>query len=71
VKKETLNDAAHEARRFLKAVNELAVANEKFTAAEGGTQYKHFDIKLAKYTAAVRRSSLDLTKTLARLRQER
>lgn len=72
MKKETLSETAHEARRFLKAVDALATANDKFAAEDPQSRnYKHFDLKLARFTAAVRRSSLDLTKSLAKLRQEK
>ena len=66
---ETIDNAADEARRFLDRVDAARDAFQfrKFSNSEGG--YYSNENTLA--TAALRRSSLDLTRSLADLRRGR
>ncbi len=70
MRKDTMNLTISEAKRFLRAATKLETENDLLTRDDPETaRYKHFDITLAKYTAAVKRSSMDLSRALSNLRQ--
>lgn len=75
MKRDTLDEAVLEARRFIIRASALRTFQDQMAAKEperaSGTHFNLWFSGMSKHTAAVRRSSLDLTKVLARLRQER
>lgn len=62
---ETLKTAMHEAERFLKRAEALLE-----NSTENG-EFNHFRFYCSKDSASVKRASLDLTRSLADLRQGR
>ena len=62
---ETLKTAMQEAERFLKRADVLLE-----NSTENG-EFNHFNFYCSKYSASVKRASLDLTRILADLRQGR
>lgn len=75
MRRDTLVEAMQEARRFIKRAAELNEFQDRMARKEperaDGAYFNLWFPGMSKHTAAVRRSSLDLTKTLARLRQEK
>ena len=63
MEREVLNEAVKEAKRFLRVANRM-ISIEDWEAHHG-------DIYASKYSAAVRRASMDLTRALADLRRPR
>jgi hypothetical protein len=75
MKRDTLDEAVLEARRFILRASALRTFQDKMVGKEperaSGTHFNLWFPGMSAKTAAVRRSSLDLTKILARLRQEK
>lgn len=74
MRRKLVNEAKEEAKRLLKRIDELErCAGWKQWTVDGNkaTSKPHIDdcFNSGEFTAAVRRSSLDLTKALARLRR--
>jgi hypothetical protein len=65
MKKHDVTKAIEECKRFIAACEELSRANLD-SADKSGLEYAH---DLARYTAAVRRASMDATRALANLRR--
>jgi len=75
MKRDTLDEAVLEARRFIHRASALRTFQDKCSHKEpdraSGTHFNLWFPGMSAKTAAVRRSSLDLTRVLARLRQEK
>jgi hypothetical protein len=72
MKKDTLDVAVTETERFLTHARELQKQVILLRREEPNTErFQHIDLTLAKWTAQVKRSSMDVTRALAALRQGR
>ena len=66
---DTFDKAVQEARRFIKTAEDLHIHALGIDDAAVATYWRHLSIGLGdKHTAAVRRSSMDLTRALAAMR---
>jgi len=70
MKKANLLEAINASERFYEHALDLKKQVELLSKEDPATQaFQHIDIRLSKHTAQVRRSSMDLTRALAALRQ--
>ena len=70
MKKAALTDAIAEAQRFLDRARLCDKSSKAYEKQRPDTaHFRHIDLDLATHTAAVRRSSMDLTRALSALRK--